>query len=160
MAASKNIHIFENGTLMWMGLVTMLSITSYWQTSRLYRNSVAGLMCRNRFQLLLRAWHFVPNDEDGNHENRLHKIDSFLQTLITKFSHTRTRGLNVVIDENMVPFWGQLTFRQYLPNKSHKYVIKLFKICDPAGFTYKILRCIVAEVKQSNTIWAKTWSCV
>jgi Transposase IS4 len=61
------------GILMWMGLVEMPSLTSYWKTNRLYWNSISSLMSRNRFQLLLRARHFT--DRDNNCENRLHKID-------------------------------------------------------------------------------------
>lgn len=36
---------------------------------------------------------------------------------------------NVCIDESMVPFFGRLSFRQYLKNKTHKYGIKIFKLC-------------------------------
>lgn len=30
-------------------------------------------------------------------------------------------------------------FRQYLPNKSSKYGIKLYKLCDSIGYIYKII---------------------
>jgi len=38
----------------------------------------------------------------------------------------------------MVPFRGRLKFRQYIPGKSHKYGVKLFKVCSPDGYTYDI----------------------
>lgn len=38
----------------------------------------------------------------------------------------------------MVPFRGRLQFKQYLPGKSHKYGVKLFKLCDSAGYTYYV----------------------
>jgi len=44
-----------------------------------------------------------------------------------------------VIDESMVPFRGRLSFRQYVPGKAHKYGVKLFKLCDPSGYTYDII---------------------
>lgn len=31
---------------------------------------------------------------------------------------------------------GHLVFHQYLPAKSHKYDIKVYKLCTPEGYTY------------------------
>jgi Transposase IS4 len=39
----------------------------------------------------------------------------------------------------MVPFRGRLNFPQYLPGKRYKYGIKVFKICDPQGYTFNTL---------------------
>ena len=36
----------------------------------------------------------------------------------------------------MVPWRGRLIFRQYIPAKSHKYGIKLFKLCSTEGYTW------------------------
>jgi hypothetical protein len=44
----------------------------------------------------------------------------------------------LVIDESMVPFRGRLHFRQYIPNKTHKYGIKLYKLCTTDGYTCNI----------------------
>jgi len=41
-----------------------------------------------------------------------------------------------VIDETMIPFRGRLIYKQYIPNKTSKYGVKLFKICDNIGYTY------------------------
>jgi len=41
-----------------------------------------------------------------------------------------------------------LNFRQYTKGKSHKYGIKLFKLCDPDGYTYNVL---VYSGKQETT---------
>lgn len=38
----------------------------------------------------------------------------------------------------MIPFRGRLLFRQYIPDKRHKYGIKVFKICDTTGYTYSV----------------------
>lgn len=50
----------------------------------------------------------------------------------------------------MVPFRGRLLFKQYIPGKSHKYGIKLFKLCDPDGFTYN-LRVYSGKSLQNDT---------
>ncbi|KAJ8947327.1 hypothetical protein NQ314_008629 [Rhamnusium bicolor] len=43
----------------------------------------------------------------------------------------------MVIGESMIPWRGRLNFRQYIPSKSHKYGVKLFKICSTDGYTWK-----------------------
>lgn len=39
----------------------------------------------------------------------------------------------------MVPWRGRLQFRQYIKNKSHKYGVKLYKLCTPEGCTHSII---------------------
>lgn len=125
------------GLIMYMGLVNMPSIHSYWKKTKLYRNTVAPqVMTRNRFQLLLRMWHLTSNSPDSL--DRLQKVRTFVDLLVTKFTSAKCPGEYFAIDETMVPFRGRLKFRQYLPGKAHKYGIKLFKLCDPVGYTYKI----------------------
>ena len=126
------------GLLIWMGLVDMPTIECYWKTSILYRNSVAPLaMPRNRFQSILRMWHFADN-ATATAEDRLHKLKPLIDLLVAKFKDARTPGETLVVDESMVPFRGRLSFRQYIPGKSHKYGVKLFKLCDEKGYTYSI----------------------
>ena len=128
------------GIVLWMGLVNMPSIAHYWSRDCLYRNGIANTtMTRNRFQLLLRMWHFADNSEmDQVSQDQLHKIRYVMDLLVKNFAAARQPGENLVIDESMVPFRGRLKFRQYLPGKSHKYGVKLFKVCDPSAYTYNV----------------------
>lgn len=48
-------------------------------------------------------------------------------------------GIDIVVDESMIPFRGRLLFRQYMHGKSNKYGIKLFKLCDKTGYTYSVI---------------------
>jgi len=126
------------GLLLWMRLVKMPSIKSYWRRSQLFRNSVAPLiMARNRFELILRMWHFADNSE-ANDDGRLHKIRNLVNLLVAKFQQAKVPGEHLVVDETMIPFRGRLKFRQYLPGKSHKYGVKVFKLCDRSGYTYNL----------------------
>jgi len=126
------------GLLLWMGLVKMPSIKSYWKRSRLFCNSIAPLiMPRNRFELILRMWHFADNAE-ANDDDRLHKVRNLVRLLVAKFQQAKVPGEHLVVDETMIPFRGRLKFRQYLPGKSHKYGIKVFKLCDRSGYTYNL----------------------
>jgi hypothetical protein len=120
------------GLVMYMGLINVASIHSYWKQNALYSNSLPSkTMSRNRFQLLLKMWHFAPV-VPVNSEDRLHKVRSFTDLLIHTFDGNQP-GEYIVIDESMV------LFKQYLPNKSHKYGIKLFKLTDLSGYTYKVI---------------------
>lgn len=59
--------------------------------------------------------------------------------LVNNFKKYKVPGENVVIDETMIPFRGRLSFRQYIPSKSARYGVKLFKICDNIGYTYDLI---------------------
>ena len=126
------------GLLLWMGLVKMPSIKCYWQQSKLYRNSVAQqTMTRNRFQLLLKLWHFADNETTPK-DDRLHKVRKLVEMLVSRYQKVKLPGENIVVDETMVPFRGRLHFKQYIPGKAHKYGVKLFKMCDEDGYTYNL----------------------
>lgn len=124
------------GLLMWMGLNRRSSIQSYWSTKPIYQNNIpANTMSRNRFELLLRMIHFSDN-ETVQPTNRLCKITPLIDILHTKFQEIFYPDENFVIDETLVPWRGRLVFRQYIPNKAHKYGIKLFKLCSSEGYTW------------------------
>lgn len=82
----------------------------------------------------MKYWHFA---EAPNNENidRLHKIRKILTLMVATVKSTVEPGKEVVIDESMVPWRGRLIFRQYIPNKTHKYGIKNYKLCMPNGYT-------------------------
>ncbi|XP_008188519.1 piggyBac transposable element-derived protein 4-like [Acyrthosiphon pisum] len=112
---SKEIKLFS-GLLIWMGLVEMPNLGSYWSTKHRYKNYVAQkTMSRNRFELLLRFWHFSDNKKAPEGDREV-----------------------LAVDETMVPFRGRLLFRQYIPGKAHKYGVKLFKLCGTNGYTYNV----------------------
>ncbi|XP_060806465.1 piggyBac transposable element-derived protein 4 [Amyelois transitella] len=106
------------------------------------------VMSRNRFELLLRCWHFEDTIFLGpSHADRLIRIRRFLELLTKNFHNVKTPGEYVTIDESMVAFRGRISFMQYIPGKRHKYGIKLFKLCDDDGYALDI---IVYEGKTAN----------
>lgn len=126
------------GLMMWMGLLRAGEISDYWRASPLYKTSIPEMtMSRNRFQILLNCLHFADNTKIVNGD-RLGKIQPLLDSLLRNFQTVFTPGCDVVIDETLVPWRGRLIFRQYIPNKAHKYGIKLFKLCSTEGYTYNI----------------------
>lgn len=126
------------GLLMWMGLVQMPSLKDYWSVKMLYKNCVAkNIMSRNRFELILRFWHFADNDQ-APESDRIFKIRNLITKMVHNFQNIMEPEEMMAVDETMVPFRGRLKFKQYIPGKAHKYGIKLFKLCGVNGYTYNM----------------------
>lgn len=56
------------------------------------------------------------------------------------------------IDETVVPWRGSLIFRHYIPNKTHKYWIKLFKLCLTKGYMQLIKIYFGPETSRARQI--------
>ena len=121
-----------------MGLIPCPSIFEYWSTNALYKTDlVSSIMSRNRFQILLRFIHF-PDSSNDDRVERSRKFISILTMLQTKFCEAYKPGTKMTLDETMIPFRGRLSFLQYLPCKSHKYGIKMFRLCNTDGYTFRM----------------------
>lgn len=138
------------GCLMWMGIVSFPSISSYWSTSFLYSNNFRTVFSRNRFQMLLKTWHFSDNEAAHQKDDRLCKITPLLDKLRKSFQAPIVPGEYICIDETLVPFKGKLKFKQYISNKRHKFGIKLFKLCLEGGYLYD-LKVYCGQESQSNS---------
>lgn len=124
------------GLMMWMGLVPLGRLEDYWSQNGVYNMTIPrAIMSRNRFQILLTMLHF-DNNETSDTSNRLRKIQHLVDMLQQKFKALFYPGEDFVIDETLVPWRGRLIFRQYIPNKSHRYGVKLFKLCSVDGYTW------------------------
>ena len=133
--------------MLYMGLVKYPTIADYWANSFLYKNEfVKSVMPRDRFKDILRFFH-IQNNATADITDRIYKIRPLVNILNNNFEKLKTPGETVAIDESMVPFRGRLVFKQYLPGKSSKYGVKIFKLCDSSGYTFK---SIVYEGKMKN----------
>ncbi|XP_054278181.1 piggyBac transposable element-derived protein 4-like [Macrosteles quadrilineatus] len=123
------------GLIGWMGLVKLPNLRDYWSKNKIYDLQIPrNTMSRNRFELLLKMWHFADNNFAGT--NRLHKIEHVMSLFIENFKQAYTPGETMSIDESQVPWRGRLVFRQYNPRKRHRYGIKLYKLCAGKGYTW------------------------
>lgn len=95
-------------------------------------------MPRNRFQMLLKVWHFSDNEAYTEESNRLFKIEPLLNKLKENFQKPIVPGEFISIDETLMPFKGRLKLKQYIANKRHKFGIKLFKLCLDGGYLYDL----------------------
>ena len=130
------------GIILRMGIVGLPRYNMYWMEG--YRlDSVCNAMSRDRFFKLMRYLHFTNNDEivtnrsDHNY-NRLAKV----QPLLDMF---RKQCLELVpdqvqnIDEQVIPFKGKHSLKQYMKNKPKKWGFKVFSRNSPDGYWSVIL---------------------
>ncbi|XP_068204630.1 piggyBac transposable element-derived protein 4-like [Palaemon carinicauda] len=126
------------GIFILMGLNKQPTFESYWSRSKMYGvDLIKTTMARNKFELILRFIHFADNSRsDGS--DRLFKLRPLIQLLSRNFKKF-TPGEKVVIDESMVLFRGRTILRQYNPSKSHKYGLKVYKLCSVDGYTWEFM---------------------
>lgn len=144
---------------MYMGIIKMPELRSYWSRNIFFKNAfVPNHFSRNRFELILRCLHFADNSKEmfvdsnvgaaentndvsdiqasvGVTDDRLYKIRSLSDLLIQKFTNVYKPGPVLTVDESLIPFKGRLIFRQYMKSKTHRYGIKMFKLCSGSGYT-------------------------
>lgn len=135
------------GILLYMGIVDKPRITNYWSTDPLMATSfVNSVMTRNRFQMILKFWHFANNDEQPEGD-RLYKLKNMCDALLSRFQEIYIPGKQLSIDESMVLWRGRLLFRQYIPGKRHKYGVKLYMLCELSGYVWNIMvYCVRSDV--------------
>lgn len=125
------------GLLAYMGIIRMPSMRDYWSRDNFYHNKVcSSTMSRNRFELLLSMLHFSNNENLGS--DRLCKIQSLIDAFIANSQAAVTPPETFCIDESLIPFRGRVILRQYMPQKAHKYGIKVFKLCCNDGYTWNM----------------------
>ncbi|KAE9546865.1 hypothetical protein FO519_009923 [Halicephalobus sp. NKZ332] len=144
------------GLCLKMGHVKMPRLRDYWDISgELTPTPVAGsVMTRTRFETLLVNLHLADNTiADG--KDRLFKIAPIISILNDQSEKFFTPGSSLCVDESLVPFRGRIVFRQYIPNKRHRYGIKLFKICGDGGYTCRTKVYAGKEACQNTSVSEK-----
>nr|CAH7732627.1 unnamed protein product [Callosobruchus chinensis] len=89
-------------------------------------------MSLKRFTFLLRCIRF---DNIGDRETRkeidkLAPIREVFELFVNNFQKFFSPGEYVTVDEQLVAFRGNCSFRQYIPSKPAKYGLKVFALCD------------------------------
>lgn len=132
-----------------MGQVKLPLLRDYWNTSgELTETPIASkVMSRNRFENILANLHVADND-NSDKEDRLYKISPLINAFNNISGRFYRPGKSVCIDESLVPFRGRIIFKQYIPNKRHRYGIKLFKLCSSLGYTSNKGLCRQGKIKN------------
>ena len=101
------------GVLLHMACVKMPSLEHYWSNNSLYRFPlISRIISRNKFQLILRFWHFINNEDLGS--GHLCKIIGLLDHLNNAMDNIYCPNKNISIDESMILWKGRLVFSQYV----------------------------------------------
>ncbi|KAL8581934.1 hypothetical protein ACOMHN_010308 [Nucella lapillus] len=76
-----------------------------------------------------------PPRDDPNRD-RLYKIRPLVKHL-QEFQSVYTPDKYIAIDESLLLWKGQLVFKQYIPLKRARFGIRIIKVCEDSGYTYK-----------------------
>lgn len=134
---SKEIKIFV-GIHLYMGVLNFPRIRMYWeQKSRI--NTIADNMTRNRFFELRFCFHVIDNNTiPTNNIDRFIKVRP-LYDLLKKRCNELPVEQNICVDEQMVPFKGKLSVKQYMRGKPNPWGIKLYLLCVENGQVYNFI---------------------
>lgn len=143
------------GVVIYLGIDKKPKIADYWSKNILYKNEFCQkIMTRDRFMEIIKCIHFT----NAGVSEPCPKIGEMLVILIENFQKMLVPGENVVIDESLISWLGRLKFRQYIPSKTHRYGIKLYKLTNTAGYILN-LSVYQGKDKENANIPATTSIC-
>lgn len=140
----------------WLAL-TMLMVhlkkhvaKEYWLIKGITATPIFGIyMARDRYFAIMTNLHVVTNT-NMRLPDPLWKIRPLYTLMRAKFTEYFQPYQKVVIDESLVLFRGNLSFRQYIPSKRHRFGIKFFVLCDcKTGY---VLDFLVYGGKQGDIV--------
>ncbi|CAG2211274.1 unnamed protein product [Mytilus edulis] len=118
-----------------MGIDRKPSTRMYWSTDSFLQSPLhAKTMSRDRFTQIMRYLHFSDSTQqplpgDPNYDP-LYKVKPLLTHFNTAFQQEYTPNRNITVDETMIPFKGRVQFKQYMPQKPHKWGVKAWVLAD------------------------------
>ncbi|CAG9574665.1 unnamed protein product [Danaus chrysippus] len=121
------------------GIIKFPTLECYWKKDPIFYHPLMHniQMSYNRFVTILRCWHFVDNTAERDANDRLYKVKPVIDIVMNNCRKLLSPNDCVVVDESMVPFQGRLLIRQYNPNKTHKYGLKIYKATTDDGYVWK-----------------------
>lgn len=113
-----------------MSLVKLSSSHLYWK-GKIHCPMVSEVMSRDRWEEIKPNLHFSDNNNnlpanDPNYD-KLFKIRPLITHRITKFCDI-PKPQRLCVDEQMVPFKGVSSLKQYLPGKPSKWGYKIVTV--------------------------------
>jgi hypothetical protein len=107
----------------------MTSLFSKDVTNRPYFNATMSV---KRYEILTSCLRF--DDKDTRDERKREDKSCHISEIFTQFISNSQNNYSpteyVTVDEMLVPFRGRCSFKVYMPNKPHKYGIKVQCLCD------------------------------
>ncbi|KAJ8929164.1 hypothetical protein NQ314_018188 [Rhamnusium bicolor] len=95
-------------------------------------------MSRDRFFQLRTSLHFVDIRCPANNKDKFYKIRPLLDSVQKRCSQLELNE-NLCIDEQMIPFTGNLNMKQYVKGKPYPWGIKNFYLWGQTGLAYDFI---------------------
>lgn len=145
----KWITLFPSEFLAFLGIITYMGIVSYSSRRAYWQHGIKGceyikrVMTRERFQQIVRAWHYEVQSGFSELELKaLRKEDlfwavkRFTTELSDRYEQGWTPGQNIDIDEQCIPWKGRHKCRTYNPKKPVKWHFKVLSLncCSASGY--------------------------
>ncbi|XP_077435662.1 M-phase phosphoprotein 8 isoform X3 [Vanacampus margaritifer] len=136
------------------GYINKPSIEMYWTRDEIETTPFfSQAMPRNRFELIWSFLHFN-NNETHSSDDKLFKIRPVFNHIVQKFKELFQPGRNVCIDEGMMSFHGCLSFKVYNPQKTIKYGIKSYILCDSqTGYCFNMQPYVGTSCSLPDTVF-------
>lgn len=137
--STKKLEIKQYiGILIFMSVYRYPSVRSYW--SEYAFQMIQNTMSRNRFEQIRSNIHFNDNSniapKNSPDHDPLYKIRPIVKHFNEKFKSVPMTQ-RICVDEQMCSTKMKTFLRQYMPDKPHKWGIKLFVLADSFGFCYR-----------------------
>lgn len=135
----KQLRLSRDEFEQWLGISMRMSLTKISDT-RLHWSedsqceAITNVMTRMRWEEIKNHLHLVDNTTI-NQNDKIAKVRILVNHLRTEFQKIpMTEHLS--IDEQMVPFKGSSSLKQYIPKKPYKWGYKMFVLADHKGMVY------------------------
>ena len=153
---STEMKVFFAATIA-MTLTVQRDVRDYWGKHEVTEAPFVGkIMTRDRFWLLMTYLHLDDNTKypgiNSTAYTPLNKLGRLYKRICQRFTRVYRPHRHISIDEGMVPWRGNLSFRVYNPDKPKKYGMKAYMLCDSEnGYVCKFKLYIGKYEKYEGT---------
>jgi len=117
-----------------MSIIRLPQSRMYWRPEFLVAE-IANAFTVKKFEDIKRFLHFADNTVQS--QDKLKKFRPISDYLCERFK-TIPKEEHLSIDEQIIPFKGRSSLKQYNAAKPHKWGYKAFVLCGASGFAYDL----------------------
>ena len=142
-ALQKNVNkpflLHREELKQWIGIAMQMSVTKisdtrmHWSQYS-FNDKISSTMTRQRGEDIKSNLHLVDNSTI-NENDKIEKIRMCVDHLRQEFQKILMLEF-LSVDEQMIPFKGASSMKQYVPKKRHKWGYKIFILADSTGVVY------------------------
>ena len=110
-----------------------------WSFDPLCNTKFGTFISEDDFWKVQGSFHLSNNDNPASRTDLLHKISKFHSEMEERWNKYYSKGIDLTLDEGMIPFKGRLSFLQYMKGKPTRWGIKAFLLSSSkTGYTYRM----------------------